>query len=208
MVGVNRIASSLAALGLLAIMAACAPPRGLYDDLPPLRLATRIGIANMCTGSQSPAIRLGNLPAGSAQMRIRMSNLSVLRQTPAEWTIAAPESPNLLPIGALPGYIGPCPGDLQSFRYRIEILALGANGQPAAYGDVVVRVMSVNELAQETWRRTGRGQPSQQLDPSIPPPFDADGIGAPPARRGDDDFFRDDRTRDRASDSVNPYFPR
>lgn len=208
MVVVNRIATSLAAFLALASVPGCASPRGVYDDLPRLRMATRIALANMCTGSQSPAIRLANLPAGSAQLRIRMSNLSVLRQTPTEWTIAAPAPPELLPIGALPGYVGPCPGELQKFTYRIEILALGASGQPVGFGETAVRVTSVNELAQETWRRAGRGQAPEQLDPSIPPAFEGEGIGAPSSRSRDDDFFRDDRTRDRTSDGLNPYFPR
>lgn len=208
MAGVNRIATPLAALVLLAGLAACAPPRGLYDDLPRLRMATRITLANMCTGSQSPAIRLANVPAGAAQFRIRMSNLSVLRQVPSEWTIAAPTERDLLPIGALPGYVGPCPGDLQQFTYRLELLALGANGQPVGYGETSFRVISVNEIAQETWRRAGRGQGPEQLDPSIPPAFDADGIVEPPIRRRGDDFFGDDRVRDRSNDGLNPLFPR
>ncbi|MBL8700163.1 MAG: hypothetical protein JNK67_17425 [Alphaproteobacteria bacterium] len=203
MAGVNRIAAPLA-LALTAALAACSATRGIYDDLPRLRLATRIALANMCAGSQSPTIGIANAPAGIARYRVRMSNVTVLWQSPSEWTIAAPTEPGLIPIGALPGYSGPCPGDQQQFSYRFEVLALGGGGQPLGYGITTIRVRSVNDLAQETWRRAARSEP---LDPTKPPAFEAeDGEFVMPRRSGDDIF--DDRPRDRVGDTPYPFLVR
>ncbi len=167
---------------------ACAPmSKTSYGDLPQLRVGVRLGLENLCAGSQSPPIALQNVPASTVSYRVRMSNISVLMQTPSEWTIPAPAEPALVPIGALPGYSGPCPGELQRFTYRLEVMALDAQGRPAAFGLANMPVVSVNKMAQETWRRAGRGG---DVDPSLPPAFD--------------DEFRDvfSHSRDRDSDLI------
>lgn len=200
MVRVNRLARRLAlglTVGLAAGCAAPVPTAG--DGVPRLRITTRIALANMCSGSQSPPIAIANAPAGTTQYRIRISNVSVLRQTPTEWTIDVPAEPGLVPLGALPGYSGPCPGDLLGFTYRFEVLALGEDGGSRGYGFTEIRVRSVNELAQDTWRR---GAQSKPIDPAEPPAFDADETELFRTRRRPDDIFRDERTR--PEDGMQP----
>lgn len=202
MPGVNRIGNLLPAL---AVVGGCAQAPQPYADLPALQVSTRIALANMCAGSQSPPIGLANVPPGTARFRVRLSNLSVLRQQPVEWTIPVSEERTLIPIGALAGYVGPCPGDTQAFTYRFEVLALGAGDRPAGYGMARIRVSSVNALAQETWRRATRSDP---IDPTRPPAFDDDGTDVFAVTRGRDDVFGDDRRRERFNDPVLPGIQR
>jgi len=206
MAAVNRL-RPLAALVMIlsgSSLVACAPmTRTSYRDLPQLRVGVRLGLENLCAGSQSPPIALQNVPAGTASYRVRMSNISVMLQTPNEWTIPAPAEPALVPIGALPGYSGPCPGELQRFTYRLEVMALDAQGRPAAFGVANMLAVSVNKTAQETWRGAGR---SSAVDPSLPPVFDDEIRDVfPYSRDRDGDLFYGDRDRKvRRDEPIQP----
>lgn len=161
---VNRIGL---ALGLVGLAAACGPNRPADPGLQPLDIGVRLGLENMCSGSQSPPIRVTHAPEKTATYRIRVMNVSVLLQTPRDWTIRAPGDPVLIPYGALPDWSGPCPGDTQVFqRYRVEVLALDSNGAAIAFGSTDVGVDPVNQQAQETWRR---GVNNRLRDPTKPP---------------------------------------
>ncbi len=205
MAAVNRLHPLRVLTVLLsgASLVACAPMATSYRDLPQLRVAVRLGLENVCAGSQSPPIALQNVPAGTARYRVRMSNMSVLVQTPTEWTIPVPEEPGLVPIGALPGYTGPCPGEFQRFTYRLEILALDIQGRPAGFGAASLPVASVNKMAQETWQRAGRGGAA---DPMLPPAFDDELREVfPYSRDRDGDLF--DANRDRNVRRDEPIQP-
>lgn len=165
---VNRIAL---VLGLAGILAACGPMRGPQSALPQMTLGMRFGLENLCSGSQSPPIRIVDVPEATTAYRIRITNVSVLIQSPREWTIPAPGEKELVPFGALDNWTGPCPGDLQRYRYRVEVLALDGGGSPVAYGLTEDTVDSVNEQAQRMWRRGAAGP---QFDPTVPPDPRAD----------------------------------
>jgi hypothetical protein len=187
---VNRIGL---VLGLAALLAACGPPRFGDGELAQLGLGARFGVENLCRGSQSPPIRVDGAPRDVAAYRIRMSNVTVLRQTPREWTIPAPGDPALIPLGALPDWNGPCPGDTQMPRYRIEAMALDASGAAVAYGWTEAVAESVNRLAQEAWRQARGGV---TMDPTVPPSATEDPapLGPDPSRRErDGGFFERDR---------------
>lgn len=206
MAAVNRLRplATLAMILSASSMVACAPMgKVTYGDLPQLRVGVRLGLENLCAGSQSPPIALQNVPASTASYRVRMSNISVLMQTPSEWTIPAPAEPALVPIGALPGYSGPCPGEFQRFTYRLEVMALDAQGRPAAFGVANMLVASVNKMAQETWRRAGR---DSGTDPSLPPEFDDELRDIFPYNRDrDGDLFYGDRDRNvRRDEPIQP----
>ena len=209
MAAVNRVrplAVPAVMLMLIALsLVACAPMRTGYSDLPRLRVAVRLGLENLCAGSQSPPIALQNVPAGTARYRFRMSNMSVLMQTPSEWTIPVPDEPSLIPIGALAGYSGPCPGEFQRFNYRMEVLALDAQGRPSGFGAANMQVASVNRMAQEAWRRAGK---SEAADPTLAPVFDDELRDVfPYSRDRDIDVFYGDRARDRDLRRNEPIQP-
>jgi hypothetical protein len=199
---VNRIALGL---GLAGLVAACGPARGPYPELQRLTLGMRLGLENLCTGSQSPPIRIVGAPETTATYRIRLTNVSVLWPTPREWSVAAPREKGLLPFGAIEGWAGPCPGDLQRDRYRLEVQALDAAGSRIAYGQAEETVDPVNEQAQRMWRRAGSAPPP---DPTVPPDPLADPALVPrdefPRER--DLIFRQDRDP-RAADPLTPGYP-
>jgi hypothetical protein len=194
---VNRIG---AVLGVAALLASCAPPRHGGTGLRELVVGVRFGIENLCAGSQSPPIRVDNAPETTAAYRIRITNVTVLRQTPRDWTIPTPGDPGLIPFGALPDWTGPCPGDTQLPRYRLEAMALDGAGVALAYGWTEAVAEPVNKQAQEAWRRARGGALS---DPTRPPSATPDSSlpGPDPFRRERDGSFFD---RDRNSPFEGP----
>lgn len=182
---VNRIGLVLGAAGLLA---SCGPPRLGYVELRQLGVGARFGLENLCSGSQSPPIRVVDAPRDVAAYRIRVSNVTVLVQTPREWTIQAPGDPELIPFGALADWSGPCPGNTQLPRYRIEALALDRAGTAIAYGWTEVTVEPVNKQAQDMWRR---GRSGTVMDPTKPP-----AVTPAPDLPSRDPFARDPFGRD------------
>lgn len=199
---VNRIGLVLGAAGLLA---ACGPQRMGNSELRQMAIGLRFGIENLCTGSQSPPMRVDNAPQDVASYRIRITNVTVLLQKPREWTIPAPGDPALIPFGALPDWTGPCPGETQLPRYRIEALALDRAGAAIAYGWTEASAEPVNQQAQDAWRR---GRSGNVLDPTKPPAATPD---TEPTRR--DPFGRErdggifDRDRDRGQPLGDPLPP-
>lgn len=159
MPAVNRVLASAVALAALAAVAGCAAPRSPNPELPALRVAARLDLENLCREGVSPPVAIQNPAAGTASYTLRFTNLSVLIQTPRQFTIPAPADPRRIPAGAMPDYEGPCPGDLQIFRYRIEVLARGVAGDGLAYGQTISSVRSVNKTAQQQWRQAGRTRP-------------------------------------------------
>ncbi|MFO0292807.1 MAG: hypothetical protein ACK51F_05660 [Rhodospirillales bacterium] len=153
--GGTRIA---AALAVALAMGGCAQTR--MADGAPVRLDVGVAfeLENVCRGSQSPAIAVTGLPAQTRRMAIRISNIGVLRQVPRDWIVDAPAAgaPARVPAGGLDGYEGPCPGDLQRPIYRVEVMALAADGAALAHGFREVRVMPVNFLARERRDRGGQ----------------------------------------------------
>lgn len=197
---VNRIALGL---GLAGLVAACGPARGPYPELQQLTLGMRLGLENLCTGSQSPPIRIAGAPETTASYRVRLTNVSVLWPTPREWSIAAPREKGLLPFGAIDGWSGPCPGDLQRDRYRLEVQALDAAGSRIAYGQAEEGVDPVNEQAQRMWRRAGSASPP---DPTLPPDPMADPVLAPRDAPPRDRIFLQDPAP-RSPDLFAPGYP-
>jgi hypothetical protein len=157
--GGTRIAAIM--IGLHAL-SGCGPARDAAVPLPRIEIGVAFQLENLCSGSVSPAIALGGLPAGAERLSVRMTNIGVLRQTPRDWAVAVPSpTPSRIPAGALAGYDGPCPGDLQRPIYRVEVLAESSDGTALGHGFREVRILPVNRMAQERWAR------------GAPPPDDA-----------------------------------
>ena len=120
------------ALVTATILAGCANVRGPHPDLPPLGARMEFLSRNLCSEGVSPEIRLGGVPGNTAYYRLRITNTSVLAAPRADATIKA-ESP-VIPEGALSDFDAPCPGELQAFNYRLEVMALADDGRSLAYG--------------------------------------------------------------------------
>jgi hypothetical protein len=157
------------AIGLLALTA-CATPPPPFSDLPRLNVTTQITSRNMCGLGVSPAIDIGDSPAGTERYRIRMTNMSVLWQDP--WETTATAAPGGFREGALADYEGPCIGERRLyaltpyFSYRFEVLALDARDRPLAYGRTSLLVRSISETIEQERAAASRSTP---LPPASPP---------------------------------------
>jgi hypothetical protein len=109
-----------------------------------------------------------------------MTNIDVLIQSPWRETIPS-SSPTEIPEGAAATYVGPCIGDNVRFapispygyRYRIEVLAQGAGGQPLGYGQIVVYVQSAYLTAKQARQRLQQGSSGAV---GAPPPQPVPGL--------------------------------
>jgi hypothetical protein len=103
-----------------------------------------LDIRHLCYLGVSPPIELDGAPYAAAVYRIRLVNEGVLYAPPADFEIKAEGS--AIGEGALAGYRGPCPGEAQSFTYRIDVLALDRSGRPLAFGQTKVTAESTTRL--------------------------------------------------------------
>ncbi len=148
-------------LGAVAL-AACAPARGPHADVAQFGIHVRFALANLCAGGMSPPIALEEVPQGTSEFLVQVTNVTVLLARPQEWRILVGPDPTRIPFGALQDYAGPCPGELQRFNYRVEVLSLGRDGRRTGYGMRVVSVEPVSRQAQQVW---GRGSAPDPLEP-------------------------------------------
>ena len=75
---------------------------------------------NLCS-RVSPSIRVQNIPAGAAHLSVRIIDLNYLFDHGGG--IVAPPPSGEINEGALPTYIGLCPGDQDhTYRFRIDAL--------------------------------------------------------------------------------------
>jgi hypothetical protein len=118
----------LGAVLALAFLAGCASEPGPNPQLPRIGLLSQFTSHNLCSLGVSPEIRLYDVPAGAASYRVSITLISALISPP--WQTAVAANGPVIAEGALAGYEGPCPPERQIFRYRFEVLALGADGQP------------------------------------------------------------------------------
>lgn len=137
------------ALAVLLGAAACATPQP-NPTLAKLNVSTRIGPNNVCSQGVSPAISVGGAPRGTAQYRVRLSDVDVLVQSPWEATVATAGGD--IPEGAASGFPAPCLSDEQDLIYRIEVMALDAGGRPLAYGQARTIVQAPGRLARSGLR--------------------------------------------------------
>lgn len=156
------------ALGLAVGASACAPRPSPYPDLARLAVSAQFGERNLCGLGVSPAVSIGNAPDGVANYRIKVTNIDVLLHTP--WEATVPASTGGVAEGAAREYVGPCPGEFQVHRYRLEVLALGGSGRPVGYG---VTVISAQSLAVLVRTRGGRASPEPAAVEQRPGPQDA-----------------------------------
>jgi hypothetical protein len=140
--------------------------------LPPIGIQAEFTSRNLCSLGVSPEVRLGGVPAQTATYRWRMTNVSVLRAS--RWQTDLPASGPLIPAGAVPDFPTPCPGELQNFVYRFEIMALAADGRPLAYGWQFISAVSTTLAVEREQARASSRSPARDLNAPISvsrPPF-------------------------------------
>jgi Phosphatidylethanolamine-binding protein len=168
------IGNSVALAGLL-ILSCCTNPVTPFPGLPRLAVKTEFLVENLCDAGVSPKIALSQVPDGTASYVLQMTDIDVLLDS--QWRETVPlSSRSEIPEGAAKTYAGPCIGDnvrfpptaIYGYRYRVEVLAQAANGNPLAYGATVVYVQSAYLTARRQRQRLqqgGAGAPAP-----IPPP--------------------------------------
>jgi len=120
------------AFAALAALVACANDLGPHPNLPVLGAFTDFLSTNLCSEGVSPEIRLGGVPANTASYRLLFTNVSVL--SAPRWQVTLRADSPVVPAGAIEKFEAPCPGELLSFNYRLEVMALDGDQRPLAYG--------------------------------------------------------------------------
>jgi len=165
--GANRAGIALTAIAMMAaLLAACANERGPHPNLPPLGARLEFHSKNLCGQGVSPEIRLGGVPSNTASFRLRLTNVSVLSATRWEKTIKA--ETGVIPEGSFPDYDAPCPGEKQTFSYRLEVMALAGDGQPIAYGWTFATVRSLTWHLEDE-QLASKKPTSERVDRSLAP---------------------------------------
>jgi hypothetical protein len=149
-----------------ALLAGCASERGPHPELPRLGLLSQFTSHNLCGLGVSPEIKVFDVPAGTASYRVQMTLVSaVMSKT---WQNETPARGTVIPEGALPSYDAPCPPERQIFRYRLEVMAMAANGQPVAYGWNFFGTPALSTTVNLEQGRTARGLPPYPQLPDDP----------------------------------------
>jgi hypothetical protein len=168
--------AAIGSLMMTAALAACAGDPGPHPELPFMGITTRFQARNMCSEGLSPEIVLRSAPAGTALYRLQVTSVGVL-SAPRQVMEVAAEGNGIISEGALPSWSLPCPSERQTLSYRIEALALAANGQSLAYGWNFVSVIGIGrELNVERAQSGGKppsARPARPLEsgPTAKPPF-------------------------------------
>jgi hypothetical protein len=156
--GTIRAAAILAAAVALA---ACTPARPGPPGAAAMGVRSFFGAQHLCSLGVSPPVEFDGVPAGTARYRLRFLNVGVLVAPPRDFEIPAEGS--AIPEGAFADWRGPCPGEFQTFTYRLEAVALDAGGRPLAYGQTSLVAMSTTRLTNappaERPRMPGRQSP-------------------------------------------------
>jgi hypothetical protein len=151
---------------VLGFLAGCASERGPNPQLPRIGLLSQFTSHNLCTLGISPEIKLYDVPSGVATYRVQMTLISALFAPPWQADVAA--NGTTIPEGALAGYEGPCPPERQTFSYRFEVMALGNDGQPVAYGWNFASTAWLTRITDIERQRLERGQPATSQLPASP----------------------------------------
>lgn len=122
--------------GTSLLMAACAPFQPGPTDVPRMGVRTFFGPDHVCSLGVSPPIELDRAPANAARYRVRYTNVSVLIAPTFEYETPA-ATPGRIAEGSYAEYRGPCVGETSTSQYRVEVLALDANGRSLAYGSAI-----------------------------------------------------------------------
>lgn len=134
-----RLAVMVCATALAACTQVIPGPPGVRQ----MGVRSFLDIRHLCSLGVSPPIELDGAPQ-AARYRVRFINESVLYAPPTDYEVAAEGSG--IAEGALEGYRGSCPGEAQSFTFRVDVMALDAAGNAVAFGQTRVVANSTTRL--------------------------------------------------------------
>jgi phosphatidylethanolamine-binding protein (PEBP) family uncharacterized protein len=122
---------SATGLVVALLLAGCAAEPARNANLPVIGVTFQWAAADRCS-PRSPALMIQNLPAGTARVAVRLTDLNMPMFNQGADIFVPPGG--RVPPGTLPNYIGPCPpaGERHSFRFIVE--AKDAAGQVIAAG--------------------------------------------------------------------------
>ncbi len=168
--GAKQILGTTLAAAAVSVLANCANDRGPYPNLPPIGVHAEFTSRNLCGLGVSPEIALGSVPQNVAMYRLLITEVSTLRSP--RWQADFPATGSSIPEAALEGFDLPCPGERQILTYRLEVMALAANGQPLGYGWGFSNATSLPEQIQYEQRRAkNRGPQPPVSAPTGRPSF-------------------------------------
>lgn len=127
----------------LLLTAGCANVEPGPAGVPRLGVRTFLDVRHLCSLGVSPPIAIDGAP-GPGLYRVRLTNTSVLFGPPSDYDVMV--EGDQIAEGALEGYRGICPGEMQIFSIRIEVAARDAQGRTTAYGYTTVNANSTTRI--------------------------------------------------------------
>ncbi len=103
-----------------------------YSDLPQMSVDFIWLKDQICFDERSPEISLKNVPDNTKLFKIKMVDIDN-RYGHGGGSFKYDGS-NLIPVGALKNYEGPCPPSSMNPRYEIRVKAIDENGKLIAFG--------------------------------------------------------------------------
>lgn len=103
-----------------------------YSNLPQISVDFIWMKDQMCFDERSPEITLKNIPNNTKLFKIKMIDIDN-NYNHGGGTFAYDGS-NLIPVGALKKYKGPCPVSFNPPRYEMRVKAIDENGNVIAFG--------------------------------------------------------------------------
>ncbi len=103
-----------------------------YSNLPQMSVDFNWLQDQICFDERSPEITLENVPDNTKLFKVKMKDIDN-NYGHGGGTFECDGS-NLIPVGALKNYEGPCPFINMNPRYEIRVKAIDENGNVIAYG--------------------------------------------------------------------------
>ena len=119
----------IAALIVIFVMTGCSED---YSNLPQMSVDFSWLKDQSCFDERSPEITLENVPDNTKSFKVKMKDIDN-NYGHCGGTFEYDGS-NLIPVGALKNYEGPCPFHTMNPRYEIRVKAIDENGKVIAYG--------------------------------------------------------------------------
>lgn len=119
----------IAAVIIFSIIFGCSKD---YSDLPQISVDFIWLKDQICFDKRSPEITLGKIPDNTKLFKIKMVDIDN-RYGHGGGTFEYNGS-NIIPVGALKNYEGPCPMNPWKPRFEIKVKAIDENGKVIAFG--------------------------------------------------------------------------
>jgi phosphatidylethanolamine-binding protein (PEBP) family uncharacterized protein len=127
--GIVTIKIRVSALIIFLVILGCSED---YSNLPQISVDFKWLTDQICFDKRSPEITLENVPDNTRLFKVKMVDIDN-RYGHGGGTFEHDGS-NLIPVGALKNYEGPCPPSTMNPRYEIRVKAIDEGGNVIAFG--------------------------------------------------------------------------